>query len=169
VIVPDDIEVPHNSDTQGKRDRVLELVKEFDAVLLPGSRILYLGTPQTEQSIYNRLPDRGYAIRIWPARFPVDGARYGARLGPYVGRQLAQNPRLAGTPTDPRRFCDEGLRERELSHGRSGFALQFQLDTALSDMPRTADAFGIPLRRVDAPRPLAMMRARPREPQWRNR
>ena len=64
VIVADDIEVPHNSDTQGKRDKLLELIKEFDAVIKPGGRIIYLGTPQTEQSIYNELPNRGYVVRI---------------------------------------------------------------------------------------------------------
>jgi hypothetical protein len=38
-----------------------------------------------------------------------------------------------GLPTDPKRFDDEDLLERELSYGRSGFALQFMLDTSLSD------------------------------------
>lgn len=136
VIVADDIEVPHNSDTQGKRDRLLELIKEFDAVLKPlsTSRIVYLGTPQTEQSIYNELPKRGYVIRIWPARYPHDAAtRYGSRLAPKLAKRLEANPSLAGTPADPARFHDEDLRERELSYGRSGFALQFMLDTSLSD------------------------------------
>jgi hypothetical protein len=40
---------------------------------------------------------------------------------------------LYGLPTDPKRFDDEDLLERELSYGRSGFALQFMLDTSLSD------------------------------------
>lgn len=135
VIVADDIEVPHNSDTQGKRDRILELIKEFDAVLkpLPTSRIIYLGTPQTEQSVYNELPKRGYVIRIWPARYPTDTNTYGSRLAPKIAKALAADPSLAGKPTDPMRFHDEDLRERELSYGRSGFALQFMLDTALSD------------------------------------
>jgi len=38
-----------------------------------------------------------------------------------------------GLPTDPKRFDDTDLLERELSYGRSGFALQFMLDTSLSD------------------------------------
>lgn len=133
VIVADDIEVPHNSDTQGKRDRLLELIKEFDAVLKPGGRIIYLGTPQTEQSIYNELPKRGYVIRVWPARYPTDVSKYGSRLAPKIAQALEKDPKLAGMPTDPARFHDEDLRERELSYGRSGFALQFMLDTALSD------------------------------------
>jgi len=132
VIVADDIEVPHNSDTQGKRERILELVKEFDAVLKPQGKIAYLGTPQTELSIYNVLQERGYVARIWPARFPADAAKYGPRLSPAVRKKLDEGAK-PGTSTEPSRFTDEDLRERELSYGRSGFALQFQLDTALSD------------------------------------
>jgi hypothetical protein len=152
VIVADDIEVPHNSDTQGKRDKLLESVKEFDAVLKPGGRIVYLGTPQTEQSIYNTLPERGYVVRIWTSRYPRDPEgkmtpaaycerRYAHRLAPMVLKRLEQDPALAGKTTEPSRFSDEDLRERELSYGRSGFALQFQLDTALSD----ADKFPLKL------------------------
>lgn len=132
VIVADDIEIPHNSDTQAKRDKLLELVKEFDAVLKPGGRILYLGTPQTEQSIYNILPERGYVARIWPARYPTNTAKYGNKLAPYIIAKMEKGAAV-GQPTDPARFSDEDLRERELSYGKSSFALQFQLDTSLSD------------------------------------
>ena len=38
-----------------------------------------------------------------------------------------------GHPTDAGRFNLEDLQEREASYGRSGFALQFMLDTSLSD------------------------------------
>ena len=47
----------------------------------------------------------------------------------------AEEP-LDGKPVDPKRFTDEDLLERELSYGRSGFALQFMLDTSLSDTDR---------------------------------
>jgi hypothetical protein len=142
VIVPDDIEVPHNSDTHGKRELLLEKVKEFDAVLkpLPTSRIAYLGTPQTEQSIYNELTKRGYVARIWPARYPSNPDKYGPKLAPYIVQQMAKGAR-AGEPTDPQRFSHEDLTERELSYGRSGFALQFMMDTSLSD----ADKFPLKL------------------------
>lgn len=133
IIVADDIEIPHNSDTQGKRDRILELIKEFDAVLKPGGRIIYLGTPQTEQSVYNALPERGYVIRIWPARYPKDLSKYGTRLAPMISQRLEADPSLVGQPTDNVRFDADDLDERELSYGRSGFSLQFMLDTALSD------------------------------------
>lgn len=136
-IIADDIEVPNNSDTQTKRDKLKEQIKEFDAILSPGSEstITYLGTPQTEQSIYNELPNRGYTVRVWPARFPNQKARekYGNQLAPMIANALDNDPELEGKPTDKKRFSNEDLLERELSYGRSGFSLQFMLDTSLSD------------------------------------
>lgn len=138
-IIPDDVEVPNNSETQAMRDKLSERVKEFDAILKPGGSIHYLGTPQTEESLYTRLTDRGYSVRVWPARYPIlsDAVKtYGDTLAPVVLKALEANPALAGRPTDGVRFDNEDLAERELSYGRSGFALQFMLDTRLSDQDR---------------------------------
>lgn len=132
LIVADDIEVANNSDTQLAREKLAEAVKEFDAILKPSGSVVYLGTPQNELSLYNQLPSRGYVIRVWPARIPKDTERYGTRLAPIITR-LIERGALPGSPTDSARFGEEDLRERELSYGRSGFALQFQLDTSLSD------------------------------------
>tara|TARA_B100000575_G_scaffold18031_2_gene12527 strand:+ start:627 stop:2294 length:1668 start_codon:yes stop_codon:yes gene_type:complete len=134
LIIADDAESLTNSATQMMRDKMSEQVKEFDAVLKPGGAILYLGTPQTEASIYNQLPERGYEIRIWPARMPTEKQRlgYGKRLAPMiVGMDLEE-----GEPVDPKRFNTYDLLEREASYGKSGFALQFMLDTSLSDVDR---------------------------------
>ena len=49
---------------------------------------------------------------------------------------MAANDLLIGEPTDPNRFSEFDLLEREASYGRSGFALQFMLDTRLSDAER---------------------------------
>ncbi len=138
-IIPDDVEVPNNSETQPMRDKLSERVKEFDAIVKPGGSIDYLGTPQTEESLYNKLPARGYEVRVWCARYPKpeDVAKtYGDTLAPILAQALEKNPSLAGTPTDAVRFDHEDLLERELSYGRSGFALQFMLDTRLSDQDR---------------------------------
>jgi hypothetical protein len=43
---------------------------------------------------------------------------------------------VIGASTDAKRFSDKDLLERELSYGRSGFAMQFMLDTAASDTDR---------------------------------
>lgn len=146
-IIADDIEVTNNSDTEGKRAKLSELIKEFSAVIKDQqhspSRIIFLGTPQSEQSIYTELEGRGYVIRVWPARYPKPDKRtqMGARLAPFIADQLDADEALAfmpgspehGQPTDPLRFGHEDLLDRELDYGRSGFALQFQLDTSLSD------------------------------------
>lgn len=137
VIVADDIESLNNSLTQIMRDQLAERIKEFDAVLkpLPTSRVIYLGTPQSEESLYNELAERGYQIRIWPARVPKNPDSYKGRLAPSI-YQMIEDGVEPGTPTDPDRFNELDLREREASYGRSGFALQFMLDTSMSDADR---------------------------------
>lgn len=158
IIVADDIEIPNNSATQMMRDKLAEAVKEFDAVLKPDGRIIYLGTPQTEMSLYEELPNRGYEARIWPARYPSEAvrSRYSGRLAPLVSNLLERDEEaLTGLPTDPKRFTDEDLLERELSYGRSGFSLQFMLDTSLSDADRyplkLSDLIVMPLDNDKAP------------------
>ena len=138
VIVADDIEVPNNPITQGMRDKLSEAVKEFDAILKPDGRIIYLATPQNQKSLYNKLPDREYMVSIWPARHPNPEklVGYGSKIPPLIGNALAIDATIVGEPTDPNRFSNFDLLEREASYGRSGFALQFMLDTRLSDAER---------------------------------
>lgn len=138
LIIPDDIEVPKNSLTEVMREKLSEAIKEFDAVLTPGGEIVYLGTPQTEQSVYRALPSRGYVIRVWPARYPTpdQAVKYGNTLAPDIEEAVRADASLVGKSTDPERFSDIDLAEREASYGRSGFALQFMLDTSLSDAER---------------------------------
>jgi len=132
IIISDDCESYNNSLTQMMRDQLSERVKEFDAVLKPDGRIIYLGTPQSEMSMYNQLPERGYQVRIWPARVPSKPENYKGFLAPMI-QQMVDEEVKPGTPTDPLRFNEIDLQEREASYGRSGFALQFMLDTTLSD------------------------------------
>lgn len=140
IIVADDIETPGNSATQMMRDKLSELVKEFDSVLKPleHSRIIYLGTPQLEMSLYNSLGERGYETRIWPALYPELSkiSSYQGKLAPKITQAIEKDSDLVGKPTDPRRFGEEDLLERKASYGRAGFALQFMLDTSLSDADR---------------------------------
>ena len=148
IIVADDVEVPGNSFTQVMRDRLFELVKEFDAVLKPGDdkEIIYLGTPQNEMSLYNELQERGYSTYIWPARYPYNDKHrrtYGDKLAPFIANIMDGDPeKYYGKPTDPRRFDEEDLQKRELSYKKAGFMLQFMLDTTLSD----ADKYPLRLR-----------------------
>lgn len=137
ILIADDVEVPNNSATQAARDRLSELVKEFDAILKPGGTIIYLGTPQNEMTLYRELEGRGYTTTIWPARYPrdkKDWQSYGDRLAPMLQADLEEDPEaFYWRPTDEVRFDDTDLKERELSYGKAGFALQFMLNPNLSD------------------------------------
>jgi hypothetical protein len=135
VIIADDVEVVKNSLTHTQRQKLLELIKEFDAVLKPGGRVIYLGTPQSEQSIYNELPKRGYEIRVWPAEVPENTDVYHGRLAPYI-MELIYRGLKPGSPVDPRRFDEKDLEERRASYGLSGYALQFMLNTNPADTER---------------------------------
>jgi hypothetical protein len=53
-----------------------------------------------------------------------------------VTKALEKDASLQGRPLDPKRFNEEDLAARLLSYGRSGYALQFMLDTSLSDADR---------------------------------
>ena len=136
------MEIPNNSFTQVLRDQLFELVKEYEAIVKPGmgKRIIYLGTPQNEMSLYNELQERGYKCIIYPARYPYDDghrATYGDRLAKFIADKYDSDPkRYAGKPTDPLRFNEEDLQKREMSYRRAGFMLQFMLDTTLSDADR---------------------------------
>lgn len=141
-IIADDIESLNNSVTQTARDSLLNIIKEFDSIISPGGEITYLGTPQSEMSIYKALPDRGYEVRIWTARYPKNIARYNGQLADFIMKAITDNTELGtdcsgrGRPTDPKRFTDLDLVEREASYGKAGFALQFMLDTSLSDVDK---------------------------------
>jgi hypothetical protein len=139
IIVADDVEVANNSATQGMRDKLDEQVKEFDAIIKPldTSRIIFLGTPQCEDSIYNKLRERGYKSRIWPSEYPDETEatnNYGGDLAPLIEDNI--NEDTVGTSTEPLRFTDLDLEERKMSYGRTGYALQFMLNPKLSDADR---------------------------------
>lgn len=139
IIIADDVETPKNSATQEQREKLSELVKEFDSVLKPGGKVIYLGTPQTEMSLYNTLVHRGYIPFIWPVEYPSLAAikqRYGDKLAPQLVAHITKHPEDVGKPTDPARFNEVEIAKRKLSYGASGFALQFMLDTSLSDAER---------------------------------
>lgn len=136
IIVADDVEVPNNSATQSMRDKLSEQVKEFEAILKPedNSRILFLGTPQCEDSIYNKMLERDYEMRVWPAKKVTSDKSEKIYKGNIADSCIDDDN--VGDPTEPTRFGDIDLAEREASYGKSGFAMQFMLDPKLSDLDR---------------------------------
>jgi hypothetical protein len=146
LLIADDIESGKNSATPMQRAKLLHITKDFTSINSTG-RIIWLGTPQTLESIYNSLPARGVAIRIWPGRYPNDKQRqfYGANLAPSIVRKLAANPSLCtgggllgdqGQPVDPMILDESQLQKKELDQGEAYFQLQHMLNTTLSDALR---------------------------------
>ena len=168
IIIADDVEVLNNTQTHAMREKLRNTVKEFSSVIKPGGRIIYLGTPQTEMSLYNQFGST-FTTRIWPARIPLKPETYGGKLAPFVAGHFANSVEghhsVAGSPAkghsgtspvtshpvasdpvrgrsmashcvDPTRFDEAVLIQREAELGKTGFAMQFMLDTTLSDMDR---------------------------------
>ena len=146
LLIPDDIESNKNGLSATQRAQLLHLSKEFSSICTHGD-ILYLGTPQSKDSIYNTLQGRGFEIRIWPGRYPTEGEeeRYAGRISPLIVQRMRENPALRtgggidgtrGQPTDPQRYNDAELVEKELDKGPEDFQLQYMLDTSLVDALR---------------------------------
>jgi len=146
LLIPDDIESNKNGLTAVQRAQLLHLSKEFSSICTHGD-ILYLGTPQSKDIIYNTLQGRGFEIRIWPGRFPTlaEEERYAGRLAPFIMDRMLANPALRtgggidgtrGQPADPLRYTDADLIEKELDKGPEDFQLQYMLDTSLVDALR---------------------------------
>jgi len=153
IVLFDDCEVPKNSATETQREKLEKLTGEAADVLVPGGEIIYLGTPQSIQSIYRKLPNKGYTVRIWPARYPKqeDILKYDGNLAPVLLEDIKADPTVqrplpgsdsGGSPTDPKRFTHQELLEKEAEKGRSEYTLQYQLDTRLAD----ADKYPLRLR-----------------------
>lgn len=146
VLIADDIESQKNSATAEMRERLTHLSRDFTSINSKGD-IIYLGTPQSVDSIYNSLPGRGFDIRIWPGRYPTDAEidNYGLHLAPMIRNALEADPSLQtggglngtrGKPTDNVILGEDILVKKEIDQGASYFQLQHMLDTRLSDAER---------------------------------
>ena len=143
VLISDDIESMKNSRTVVTREMLEDLTREFESICAEGD-IIYLGTPQSIESVYNNLPARGYYVRIWPGRYPTDAEEitYGDNLAPTLKADMILNPSLrvgggidgtSGKPTCPEMFPESLLLEKEISQGKAKFQLQYMLNTTMSD------------------------------------
>lgn len=146
LLIADDVESQKNSQTAIQRDRIALLTKDFTSINQKGD-IIWLGTPQSTDSIYNDLPGRGVGIRIWPGRYPTpeELPSYGAFLAPLVASRIEADPTLQtgggptgvrGKPVDPVLLDEDDLTKKEIDQGPEYFSLQHMLVTALSDAQR---------------------------------
>ena len=146
VLIADDIESGKNSQTATQRERLAHLTKDFTSICSNGD-IIYLGTPQNNDSVYNSLPSRGFEVRIWTGRYPTaeELPNYSSFLAPTLRKRLEQDPSLMtgggptgerGQPTDPDMLDEETLCAKEIDQGKAYFQLQHMLDTKLMDEDR---------------------------------
>lgn len=146
LLVADDIESAKNSMTATMREQLLAWTRDFTSINQSG-RIIYLGTPQSAESVYNTLPARGFTVRIWPGRFPTPEQleHYGEHLAPSILRAVQANPALqsgggidgnVGRPTDPILLPEQVLQAKERDQGPAYFALQHMLSTKMLDAER---------------------------------
>lgn len=169
VLVADDIESGKNAATEIAREVLIQKTRDFTSICATGD-IIYLGTPQTQDSIYNTLPSRGFDIRIWPGRFPNKDEiqAYGDYLAPYVKERIGEynvnGHGLTGTrgaPTDPIIQTEETLTKKELDQGPAYFQLQYMLDTSLMDKNRyplkTKNLIVTSLNKLEAPTKIKWM------------
>ena len=146
VLIADDIESKKNSLTAVQREKLNDLTKDFISICSTGD-IIYLGTPQTNDSVYNSLPSRGFQVRIWTGRYPTaeELPNYKEFLAPIIINRLLQNPDLQsgggptgdrGQPVDPVLLGEDKLTSKEIDQGKAYFQLQHMLDTKLMDADR---------------------------------
>jgi len=137
IIIADDVVTKQNSATQSMRDKIASATEEFNAILKPDGRVMYLGTPQSEQDLLHELPNRGYSVRIWPSEIPSQKivTSQGERLAPMIRKKIADGVEV-GTPVDPLRFDLEDLERRRQGYGKTGYAMQFLLDQSMADADR---------------------------------
>lgn len=149
ILIADDVESTKNSLTAIMRAQLLALTLDFTSICSTG-RIIWLGTPQTMESIYNTLPGRGVHVRIWPGRYPTPAQleNYGEHLAPLIFKRIERNPGLCfgggvladqGQPIEKAGtgwLDEDNLQKKERDQGASYFQLQHMLNTRLVDALR---------------------------------
>lgn len=146
LLIADDVESQKNSRTAMMRELLLSIIRDFASICSTG-RIIYLGTPQSSDSIYNTLPQSGFTVRIWPGRYPTPEQRenYGDMLAPLLQQRMDKDPSLMtgggadgsqGQAVDPVYLGEEVLQDKERKQGAAFFQLQHMLSTKLADAER---------------------------------
>jgi len=146
LLIADDVESSKNSMTELMRQQLVQMTRGFSSLCSTG-RILYLGTPQSTDSIYNTLLSRGFDIRIWPGRYPTakNLEAYGDNLAPFILNAMIADPSLQtgggpigedGQPTDTIMMSEHLLTKKRIDQGPAYFELQYMLNTALMDADR---------------------------------
>ncbi len=135
VIIGDDVETPNTSNTQVERQNLRKRLSEApDIAYKKGGEIIYLGTPQHEETVYADLQTSGFIFRCWPILYPTaeEESRLAAPLAPFCRHLIDTGAALPGEPTCPHRFGMDIIIGVQ-SKGRSRFAMQYMLQKHLAD------------------------------------
>ena len=131
-VIGDDIEIEGNCETAASREKLLNKVSEFEQIRNVGGRVIFLGTPQIKDSIYNQLKD-GYPVTKFPAVIPDKESPIEMEdVNPWILQLTGE----CGDPTQPERFPKDVLLERMAKIGPKLFALHYKLDTSLADFEK---------------------------------
>jgi hypothetical protein len=131
-VVLDDIEVSGKNETPVGKETLLKKLAELESIRNKGSRVIFLGTPHYQDSVYNVLKE-SYPMIKYPAEMPDTSVPHEVEdVAPWV-LGLDIKP---GDATQPERFDREELASRAAKIGPSHYALQYKLITSLADQDR---------------------------------
>lgn len=132
LIICDDVEISTNTQTAEARENLLHKLTELESVRNKGSRVIFLGTPHSSESIYTVLKE-AYPLVKYPAMMPDESLPGESE---HVADWIWELGIEPGESTQPERFDKEMLLERKAKIGPKAFALQYMLDTTLADTDR---------------------------------
>lgn len=148
-LLADDIEVMRSSMTQTEREKLALQTREFSAICIHGD-IMYLGTPHRLRTRFIvdylvvvlvfefgqvatlQMKNQNVMVQVQNCTYDHEAFIRKSRI---TNRWWYEGNR--GQPTDPNHIGEETLQSKELDYGQEGFALQYMLDTTLSDEMRT--------------------------------
>jgi len=131
-VIADDVEIEGNCETANAREKLMNKISEFEQIRNVGGRVLFLGTPQIKDSVYNQLSS-GYPVTKFPAVMPDKQSLSEIDC---VNEWILQLGIEEGQPTQPERFPMDVLLERMAKIGPKLFALHYKLDTTLADFEK---------------------------------
>jgi len=128
----DDIEISGKNETPVSKESLLKKLTELESMRNRGSRVIFLGTPHSIESIYITLKE-SYPIVLYPAEYPDLDSPTREYISPYI-LNMELSP---GDATDPVRFPKDELMARKAKMGDpKAYALQYKLDWSLSDLDK---------------------------------
>ena len=136
ILIYDDVEIPENSDTAQKREKILAGVR--DTANLGISNVFTetcICTPQSSESVYDTLKNEdGFRRTIIPAEYPDDISVYEGDLAKHITARIKRNPSVVGLNTDPRQNLAHLAKQK--MKGKARYKLHYMLDTTMSDAER---------------------------------